>query len=52
MLNETRLVIAELPGANPNQMRQLIDNCERKRIGGRPFPTVAADDKVVVSARG
>lgn len=50
-IGETGLMVAEAPGANPNLMRQLIDQVRKKTPSAAVLlAAVAGDDKVVLVA--
>jgi alanyl-tRNA synthetase len=50
-VGETKVVVAETPGANPNLMRQLIDQLRRKAESTAVlFGAVAGEKKVILVA--
>jgi alanyl-tRNA synthetase len=51
-VGNTKVVIAETPGANPNLMRQLIDQIRKKADSTAIFFGTAAGDKKVVLVAG
>jgi len=51
-IGETNMIVAETPGANPNLMRQLIDQIRKKGGSNAIFLATAAGDSKVVLVAG